>query len=195
MQILSLKNFITNFGQREIKITSIVFLASIITGIFLSFFLGETRVQEIIDSVFADLVTEFQNKDLLSLIISIFEHNLIAAAIIIGLGVIYKFLPTLVIFSNGMLLGLVLSSSVIYLGTRLDEILLMLIPHGIFEIPAIILEGALGFKLSRIAKTNNFVGRIKALLNSQKELTLIITLLLLAAIIEGSMIIFWAKDY
>ena len=49
------------------------------------------------------------------------------------------------LFLNGYILGVVISVYSPYLG--IEKLLLLILPHGIFEIPAIIIAGAAGFKI------------------------------------------------
>ncbi|WP_318249320.1 stage II sporulation protein M [Geoglobus acetivorans] len=49
------------------------------------------------------------------------------------------------IFSNGYMFGVIFA---VYIKAfRIDQFLLLILPHGIFEIPAIIIAGAAGFKI------------------------------------------------
>jgi len=51
----------------------------------------------------------------------------------------------LTFFYNGLVFGIAVSSAFGY--ERTYEVLLLTLPHGIFEIPAIIIAGAAGFKI------------------------------------------------
>jgi len=74
-------------------------------------------------------------------------NNGITVFLTIILGIIFGFFPFLVLFSNGTILGIIafffkteLSWSTFFVGT---------LPHGIIEIPVVILACAIGFKLGK----------------------------------------------
>ena len=72
----------------------------------------------------------------------IVENNLVLTILLIfGFGV----LTTTNLLLNGFLAGGLVKSATACMSTK--EILLLTIPHGIFEIPAIIIAGAAGFKI------------------------------------------------
>ena len=76
---------------------------------------------------------------------SIFLNNLTVIAILVLGGFIFG-IPTLLnLFSNGYMFGIIFA---VYSKTfRIDQFLLLTLLHGIFEIPAIIIAGAAGFKI------------------------------------------------
>ena len=76
---------------------------------------------------------------------SIFLNNLTVITILIFGGFAFG-IPTLLnIFSNGYMFGVIFA---IYSKTfKIDQFLFLTLPHGIFEIPAIIIAGAAGFKI------------------------------------------------
>ncbi|RUM33155.1 MAG: hypothetical protein DSY33_05420 [Archaeoglobus sp.] len=76
----------------------------------------------------------------------ILKNNLIAALTLILGGFLVGF-PTFVnLFFNANDLSLKIFSS-IKIGLNVDKVFLLILPHGIFEIPAIIIAGAAGFKI------------------------------------------------
>ncbi len=78
--------------------------------------------------------------------IDILKNN-IQVILIILLGSFILGVPSFLnIVSNGFLLGGSIQTA-IKNGASLYDVLLLLIPHGIFEIPAIIIAGAAGFKI------------------------------------------------
>lgn len=113
-------------------------------------------------------------------------NNGITAFLAIILGIIFGIFPFLVLLSNGTILGAVayfvqteLSWSTFFVG---------ILPHGIIEIPVIILAGAVGFKLGKISLDKVFKrqGSIKAELNIALNffLKFLFPLLILATAIE-----------
>lgn len=119
----------------------------------------------------------------------IFLNNLRVSILMFLLGGIIPFIPLLIIFSNGMLIGIMAA----YLGVNQTmttaTFLLGLLPHGVFEIPAILLSSAVGIvwgarnwlKWLDIRESPGFLQNMK---NGLSLLPVIILLLLIAALIE-----------
>jgi len=99
--------------------------------------------------------TEIKPKDILGVplsnlqppeFLSILNSNLLVW-IYLHLGIVTFGSSTLINLSyNGFTFGSIISKS-LQIGLRTKEILLLTLPHGIFEIPAIIIAGAAGFKI------------------------------------------------
>jgi stage II sporulation protein M len=72
-------------------------------------------------------------------------NNLRVALLIMGAGALVVFLPAplIMIGVNGYLLGAVATIS----GQGLDRVLLSIVPHGIFEVPALVIAGAWSLKM------------------------------------------------
>ncbi len=77
--------------------------------------------------------------------IEILSNNLYCLALVF-VGALFLGAPTLVnLLYNGYALGVITSYSTKFLNSY--ELFFLIIPHGIFEIPAIIIAGAAGFKI------------------------------------------------
>ena len=121
--------------------------------------------------------------------VSLSINNLKSSFFAMIFGVIFGIYSILTIVANGYVLGFVSAEAVKFEGVLT---LLNLLPHGIFELPAIFLSVGLGIKLG------SFIFREKKktvfkdyLLNSLRVfLLIIIPLLIIAAVIEGSLISF-----
>jgi len=109
------------------------------------------------------------------------------------MGILYGFalgiFPVLSIFANGYVVGYVVSSSVSSSGVLS---LLDLLPHGIFELPAIFISFGMGIKFGSFLfykeKAKKFV---EFFVNSIRVfIFVVLPLLIIAAIIEGSFISF-----
>lgn len=121
----------------------------------------------------------------------IFLNNLRVSILMFLLGGIIPFIPLLIIFFNGMLIGIMAA----YLGANqtmtTGTFLFSLLPHGVFEIPAILLSSAVGvvwgarnwLKWLDIRESPSFLQNMK---NGLSFLPIIILLLLIAALIEVS---------
>jgi hypothetical protein len=117
---------------------------------------------------------------------TIFLHNLKVAMVAALGGLMTRVIPLGVTLLNGTLLGM--CSVVIMIGDGLSfvDLVLFLGPHGIFELPAILLASVIGARLTRLGRSDpNPGGRWRALQRSWKELAVTVALLLLAASIEA----------
>ncbi|OLP67036.1 hypothetical protein BACPU_03950 [Bacillus pumilus] len=76
-----------------------------------------------------------------------FTHNFSANLFLIFSMFTFGILTSILLLLNGFLVGLSSLQSLTDHGNDLLYILTALVPHGIFEVPAMILSGALGFKL------------------------------------------------
>jgi len=74
------------------------------------------------------------------LMIFIFLHNSTAAFLMIILGLFFGIPPLISIAANGLLAGIVISKAVTQKGIGFT--LATILPHGIFEIPAVILAAS-----------------------------------------------------
>lgn len=130
-----------------------------------------------------------QTKDMsaIELISFIFLNNLQASFLAILFGLFFGIVPVLFAIFNGYILGIVASMAVAEEGIFS---LLNILPHGVFELPAVFISLGMGLKIgSFIFQKNKFNFFKKTFANSLKTFFLIvIPLLILAAIIEGSLI-------
>lgn len=127
----------------------------------------------------------------------IFLNNAIKSVIIIFLGLLLGVLPLFMLVANGMILGYVLSLQTNE--STLSIVLKGIVPHGIIEIPVILLACAYGLKLGMLvwksvaqlfmpAASRTARPELLRILNLTKPLiVVIVVLLLLAAIIESTL--------
>ncbi|MBC7095452.1 stage II sporulation protein M [Thermococcus sp.] len=126
-----------------------------------------------------------------------FEHNL-KVAFLLWAGAITLGITTLVnLFSNGFILGSAVKTVENQL--KLTETLLLILPHGIFEIPGLIIAGAAGFKipyeLLRFA-----LGKKEEILTEEdakeffKLVGISIVLIFIAAIVESTITLWIAEN-
>jgi stage II sporulation protein M len=119
---------------------------------------------------------------------AIFVNNTIKALLVIIGGLAFGLFPVIFLLANGAALGFVLSVSMRSRGAL--TALLAILPHGIFELPAIFLATSMGLLLGRRA--------IRKLLSSgeisiRNEFTLalrffvwiVVPLLVIAALVES----------
>lgn len=168
--------------KKLIYFVSIFFLVFILLGLVFPDFLGEE-----INRILEEILAQVEGKSLLGTIAFIIDNNVRAALISIVLGII--FFPVLSTIVNGFVIGSVLANA-IYKSNIL--VVWKLLPHGIFEIPAIIIAYTFGLKIGLSLLRPN---RIKNLKKAYKEaffvfIFIILPLLLIAGIIEGALFYF-----
>ncbi len=78
----------------------------------------------------------------------IFLNNSIKAFVVMILGSLFGIAPIFFVFINGYLIGLVTYAVGLKIGMR--KVVMMLVPHGVIEIPAVILACSYGLWLGRM---------------------------------------------
>jgi len=173
---------------REIKnyiyISIAVFLAFFLIGFFYPVFLRE----EIFNFI-KELMMRFEGRGFAGTFWLIFSNNFQAGFFAIILGIGFGIFPVAATVANGYLLGFVSNYAV---SERGIFILWRLLPHGLFELPAIILSISVGLKIGIDFFRKN---RIKILRENLGKALLffvfiVIPLLVIAALIE-SLLIFY----
>ncbi|MDQ0903448.1 stage II sporulation protein M [Paenibacillus sp. V4I7] len=129
--------------------------------------------------------------------IFIFLNNAIKSVVIIFLGLLLGILPLFMLIANGMILGYVLSLQTHE--STLSIVLKGILPHGIIEIPVILIACAYGLKLGLLVwksgaqlfvsdKDKTARAELVEILHLTKPLIVsIIVLLLVAAVIESTL--------
>jgi len=161
---------------------ALFFVFAIFGFIFPVFFKDE------ILSFVKNITAQISNYNLPELISFIFLNNLKASFFAMLLGVIFGFFPVITAIINGYLVGFVAKYAVSEGGLF---VLWKLLPHGIFELPAVLISIGMGLRLGRdLIRT----GKEKDILKKdfmecmRLFLFIIIPLLLIAAVIEGTLI-------
>ncbi len=165
-----------------ILVTLTIFCLFILIGFTLPYFFTEE-----IMTFMKELLERFAGLNVYETITAIFFNNLKSSFMAMILGIGFGIVPIFVTITNGYLLGFVARLSVEHAGL---SVLWRLVPHGIFELPAIIISTGIGLKLgvSIISKK-----RRKKMNKEIKEsirffISVIFPLLVIAAIIEGILI-------
>jgi stage II sporulation protein M len=164
----------------------ILFFLAILFGFFFPLLF-----QDAIKDLVASLIEKTSGMNNIELIQFILLNNLKASFFPLVLGIIFGIYPILSLIINGYVLGFVAGKTVAVGGIL---VLWKLFPHGIFELPAVLISVSLGLKLGMflfLYKGKN-KGRefIKWLKDSLRVfLFIVIPFLIIAAIIEGSLII------
>ncbi len=163
-----------------------VFLIFLFSGVF--GFIFPVFLSELIKEFIKSIIEKTAGLGTFELIFFIIKNNITSAFFGILLGVALGIFPILMAMLNGYVLGFVANSAGKTEGYR---VLWQLLPHGMFEIPAIVISLGIGIKIGMFI----FAGRKKKqlaydLTNGLKVFLLIVLpLLLIAGVIEGVLII------
>lgn len=148
-------------------------------------------IQQIVESVDDKEATE------LWLFIGIFKNNLTAMLLMVALGIFFGIFPFFSLFINGLILG--------YVGDlAMEQVSFFnfakaIVPHGILEIPALLLAAAYGLKLGGLSfraigslfsrsRGENFAADFMRVLKLLVPLIgLLVILLFFAALIESTL--------
>lgn len=142
-------DFVKNY-LFKIKNLSIILVVFFIISIFLGYELAHlypVQIKEIIYKNLQDMLEPAKNYSSFKLFSFIFFKNLIVALVCVLLGIIFGIIPVLIILINGLILGIV--SFIILEQFNAFVLMAGILPHGIFEIPALIFSAASGVWLWR----------------------------------------------
>ncbi len=177
------KNYILS-----LKFYILIAILIFVFGIFYGYFTVQTAPHEI-ETVLEELRKLYEpvfEMSSLGQFLFVVLNNGVALTLILFSGVIFGFFPFLALLSNGAVLGIVaflsqqnFSWSVFFLGT---------LPHGIIELPVLILAGAIGLRIGQTV----FQRIMKKGVSIKKELSdaleffwkILLPLLALAAAVE-----------
>ncbi|VVB79950.1 Stage II sporulation protein M [uncultured archaeon] len=176
-------NFIKE-SKKYIWASVFIFFLFVLIGFFIP--IPDTLKNSLFDML-KNILGQVKDLSWFGMIKFIFLNNLQSSFLGMILGVFFGVFPVVIAVINGYVLGFVASIAV---GSGGIGSLWRIFPHGIFELPAVFISLGLGIKLSTfILKKKKF--------DSLKEffweglrvfLFVIIPLLIIAAIIEGSLI-------
>jgi stage II sporulation protein M len=178
-------------NRRYIYFSIILFLLFVFIAIFLPI---PVELEAQLQLMIQKLVLATDGLNWLELISYIFVNNFGVAIIAILFGGLFCFVPFIIVMSNGYVLGYVIKLTLEKLGMSDGLISLWrILPHGIFEIPAIMIGLGIGFKLGisffQSLNQNSFKIFLKEFWRALKViLFVILPLLVIAAIIEGILI-------
>lgn len=166
----------------------VVFALGIFGAMFLVGFAYPVFFREEIFGFLAGIVDALEGKSVVELIVYIFSNNFKASFIAIVSGVVVGVFPFVIAVVNGYLVGFVAKEAVVQEGI---VVLWQLVPHGIFELPAIILSIGIGLKLGLSVFGGRGVGdrlRYNFTEGLRFFIFVVFPLLLVAGIIEGLLI-------
>ncbi len=197
----SRKEKITSFYKNEVFTTikenknlMLISLGLFLLGSISGFYIFKVLLNnnpEVINSFlkeFQDMFGPLKEMTSLELFFTIFYINTRTSFLIMMLGVFVGFFPFLSLWGNGTVVGLLYGKFIAEGGNSL-VFLMGILPHGVIEIPAILIAASQGFRLGKeIISPPPGKSRSESLrVNIRKGLklfALIIPLLLIAALIE-----------
>jgi len=142
---------------------------------------------------FSDLAQRFRGRRTAALVMMIFLQHFSSALIALWAGALLGIIPSGAAISNGILLGVIIS---ITGGADQAHILIRLVPHGIFEFPAVCISWGLGIWRGAwlLQRDGRRPFRERALKAYRIFFAIVLPLLIIAAIIEGLGIALTAMD-
>ncbi|MBS3065529.1 stage II sporulation protein M [Candidatus Pacearchaeota archaeon] len=160
---------------------ALIFLCGIFLGVLFFDKLG------FLDKAISEIVEKVRGLDSIGLVLFILQNNITSAFYGLILGVFLGIFPIINAVLNGVLLGYVVR--IVWISSGFKE-LWRILPHGIFEIPAIFISLSLGIRLGMFIFAKE---RGKELVERAKNsiiifVCVILPLLIVAAIIEGLLI-------
>jgi stage II sporulation protein M len=158
----------------------ILFSLSIVLGVL---FQPPVIINLILDYI-QEVLIKTEGMSTSSMIGFILTNNLQSGFMGIIYGVFFGIFPIMVTIANGYIVGYVSSSAVSSSGV---SSLLNLLPHGIFELPAIFISFGMGLKFGTFVFHKEIIKHFnKFFLNSLRVFVFVVLpLLVIAAIIEG----------
>ena len=173
-------------ARTSVYLAMVVFVAGVAAGLLFS-----SRFDMLLDSL--RIIAEgFKGRGGGATVIMIFLRNFSAVTFSLLSGALLGIVPVTAAGINGVLVGVVISYGV---KTGLLAVLGRLLPHGIFELPAIFLSWGMGIWLGawpfRGDSHETFFERLKGALSVL--FFFIVPLLMIAAVIEGLSIVALAK--
>ena len=185
--INSIKNFF--FENRcWLKFTAIWFAATALIGAVVFFI-----QPDLLDRIVALFTQKFGASPALdsSLAQQIFNQNAIVCGIALFGGLLLGILPAIIVGVNGFLLGFV-AMAALSIGNPLAGVIVLIVgvvPHGLFEVPAFLVSASLGLRLGLEWLGGGASGQRwnvlkQNFINSVGYFAVIVVLLFLAAMIE-----------
>lgn len=175
---------------KEIKIY-VWFSVILFFGIGILGYMFPVFFEEQILTMIAELIRQTEGLSVLELIRFIFINNVKSGFFAVIFGVFLGIIPLIITMMNGYVLGFVANKTIAIEGVL---VLWRLLPHGIFEIPAIMISIGLGLKLGLFlffSKDKTWKEFKKWVVNSLRAfIFVVVPLLVVAGIIEGILIIF-----
>ncbi len=138
-------------SRKYLAAVAILFVAAVLLGFFAPIFFVDT-----IRNLLKNLVDETKDMNFPQIFIFIFQNNLKTSFLGILLGFFLGVIPLFYAVTNGYIIGFVAAITAQVLG---GSVLLRLLPHGIFELPALVIALGVGLRLGTFFFTARNKGR------------------------------------
>ncbi len=177
-------------SRKWIYFTGIVFLMAAILG-FIEFNF-QPHLIETIFKFFNQIIENNKSGDE-GLVWAIFKQNLTTSLIALIGGILLAIIPFLIVLSNGFIIGYVIHFLYNVLPTnnalKIIIIVVTLVPHGIFELPIVLISASLGIKWGSRWLLNSSKGQRFTVFKEDAKhalyfIPLLILILIIAAYIE-----------
>lgn len=161
------------------------FIFSVLLGFFVIPLNAE--LSEMIRKQFGEILLKTENLNTIGFILFIFNNNLLVSFYTLFFGVALGIFPLAACLANGAVVGFALFE--VYSVSGLSNFW-MLLPHGIFELPAIFISIGLGVKFGAFifSKEPRKAFLHRAVNSARVFIFIVLPLLVLAAVIEGALI-------
>ena len=171
--------------KKYILFSSYVFAVAVLGGyIFAQNYPSETQM--LIEEIKSMFIFE-EEPTSLELFLFIFENNVSKLFLLLPLGIFAGLLPLFSVFTNGLILGVfaqIVSSNISW-----TFLFLGIMPHGIIEIPVLIIASAIGIRIGKVAVFRLFSKKESLISELSKALKffvlILVPLIFIAALIEA----------
>lgn len=190
---MTFRQYLRRIKGPTIKVSIAFFIIMMaVTGIFLlDLFGARTFLMEVLNE-FTEGVSDIFLEDGILNLVPLVINNIRVCFVALGLGIIpFIYLPVIVVLFNAAIVGIILGLiSIEGIKMVIYTFILGIVPHGIFELPAIFLATACGFLLSHtltksILRKEHDLTVVEVLKNSLKTLVFVcIPLMIVAGLIE-----------
>ncbi|MDI7246592.1 MAG: stage II sporulation protein M [Bacillota bacterium] len=136
-------------SRRYIVFTSVLFATGAVFGYvaFRRHPVDSSWLFLLLDQKFGPMAEAMSSMQVAGMAGMVFWNNIKAAGLLVVGGLAFGILPMIMVFVNGLLVGLV-SGDVARQGFGLFPFILVgILPHGLFEIPGYVIGGTLGIRL------------------------------------------------
>ena len=170
--------------RREISFVVLLFILGWIFGSFFASYLG------FLNEFLERIVAQTQGMNGYQLGLFILQNNLNSSFWTVLLGSALGIIPILSTFFNGVVVGYVVESVSAIEGMGFFSLVFMLLPHGVFELPAVFISFGMGLRLGLSLFSKNPLDDFGYRLGQSANVLLfvVLPLLIIAAIIETLLI-------
>ncbi len=173
-------------SKRKIFICISVFIFMILIGFLIS---PPAEIESQILEQIKQMALRFEGLNIFQTIWEIFSNNVYVSFLSIILGIFLGVIPMVISISNGYIIGFVMKKVSDQEGLY---ILWQLLPHGIFEIPAVMISVGMGLVMGGLMFRDNETRKTMLKNMFLSFVLIVVPLLIIAAIIEGILMFYLA---